>query len=91
LAVDLIVALRGDASSGVSYASKMNDTIDTVELRSPIERLRQIGMLDDLDTVGKREWRRPPHRGAHSFPASCRSGNDRATQKAGGAGHQNAA
>lgn len=63
LAVDLIVAFRGDAAYGVRDAGKMDDVVDAVEKRPPIERLHQIGMLDHFDAVGKRKWQLPPHRG----------------------------
>ena len=81
--------LRLDAA-GMRDAGEMNDLIDTLEIRLPIEGLRQIRMLHHLDAGGEGRLRRPPHGGADCAVGLCECGHHRTADESGSAGDQDA-
>ena len=90
LPVDAIVCCAIDAAAGMGNAGEMNDLIDALQQRLPVEHFRQIRMLHHFDAVGERQMR-PPHRRAHRV-AVARQGRDHGTaDEAGCAGDQDVA
>jgi len=87
LAVDAVVKFVGDARS-MCDTGEMDDPIDAVEQRGPVERLRQIRMLHDLDAWGERRLRRMPHGRAHPTAGLRESADHGAADESRGAGHQ---
>src|SRR5580700_1938791 len=71
-------------------AGEMNDLIDALQQRLPVERFRQIRMPHHFDAVGKRQMR-PPHRRAHRVAVSRQGGDYGAADETGCAGDQDAA
>ena len=84
------IVCGGVGALGVGNAGEMNDLIDAVQQRLPVERFRQIRMLHHFDAIGERQMR-PPHCRAHGV-AVLRQGRDNGiADEAGGAGDQDAA
>ena len=50
--VDAVIKLGCNAAADMSNAGKMDDLIDAVEKRTPVDRLRQIRVLHDFDSGG---------------------------------------
>ena len=46
-------------------AAEVNDRVDVVKQRTPIDRLREIGVLYHFDAPVKRRLRRSSHRGTN--------------------------
>jgi hypothetical protein len=83
--VDALVVLGGDAA-GVSDAGEVNDLRDAIEIRRPIEGLRQIGMHNRFDAGRKAFRRRAPHGGTHRPARSGESPDHGAADETGSAG-----
>src|ERR1700692_3780642 len=71
-------------------AGEMNDLIDVLEQWLPVERFRQIRVLNHFDTIRERQMR-PPHRRAHRAAVSGQGRDYGAADEAGCAGDQDAA
>ena len=87
--VDAIVC-GGVGALGVGNAGEMNDLIDAVQQRLPVECLRQIRMLHHFDAIGERQMR-PPNCRAHRVTIARQSLDYGAADEAGCAGDQDAA
>jgi len=77
-------------AAGVSDAGKVDDLIDAVEQRPPVDRFRQIRVLHDLDAGAKRRSR-TPHGGAHVMADVRQRPDGGAADKARGSGDQDVA
>ncbi len=71
-------------------AGEMNDLIDALQQRLPVECFRQIRMLHHFDPVGERQMR-SPHCRAHRMAVSGQGGDHGTADETGGAGDQDAA
>ena len=87
--IDPIVC-RGIGAPGMGDAGEMNDLIDVLQQRLPVERFRQIRVLHHFDAVGKRQMR-PPHCRAHRVAVACQGRDYGAADETGCAGDQDAA
>jgi len=81
----------GINAGGMRDARKMNDLIDSVEQRPPIDYLCQVCMMHHFDVVGERWVRRLPHGGANIASPARECCDNCATDEAGCSGYQYAA
>jgi hypothetical protein len=69
-------------------SSEMNDRINAIDERTPVDRLPEVGVLHDFDAAA--QWRvwRPPDGGANRMAVGGKRGNHGPANKAGCTGDE---
>src|ERR1700735_3649899 len=88
--IDAVVEIGTKARRDVGNAGQVDDDVYSVEQRTPVDRVGQIGVHDYFDVGAERRLRLGPRGGANQVSVFNKGRYDGTAQKARGAGHQNA-
>src|ERR1700690_1483832 len=88
--IDAVVEIGNKARRDVGNAGQVDDDVYSVEQRTPVDRIGQIGVHDYFDVGAERRLRFRPRGGANQVSVFAKGRYHGTAEKARGAGYQNA-